>query len=120
MKDTVNGNANGLMTNVNYLCWLDVSNDNTHGVVNGTITNTFQEARFSLWIQKQGDSSRTLLFSSFLGNRDYSQDGVNNDNMSPFLNKVFMSVGSEAIQSADNGAFIGTNNSTASCWMTSI
>ena len=110
MTDTVNGNANGLMTNVNYLCWLDVSNDNTHGVVNGTITNTFQEARFSLWIQKQGDSSRTLLFSNFLGNRDYSQDGVNNDNMSPFLNKVFMSVGSEAIQSADNGAFIGTNN----------
>jgi hypothetical protein len=110
INDTVNGNANGLMTNVNYYCWLDVSNDNTHGVVNGTITNTFQEARYSLWIQAQGASSRTLLFSNFFGNRDYSQNGINNDNMTPYLNKVFASVGSEAIQNGDNGAFFGTNN----------
>jgi hypothetical protein len=109
LTDAVNGNPAGLMTNVNYYCWLDVSNDNTHGVVNGTITNTFQEPRFSMWIQKQGDSSRTLLFSNFLGNRDYSQNGINNDNMSPYLNKVFASVGTEAIQNGDNGAFFGTN-----------
>jgi hypothetical protein len=110
LTDTVNGNANGLMTNVNYYCWLDVSNDNTHAVVNGTITNTVQEARFALWIQAQGASSRTLLFSNFYGNRDYSQNGLNNDNMSPYLNKVFASVGTEAFQSGDNGAFFATNN----------
>jgi hypothetical protein len=110
LTDTANGNTNGLMTNVNYYCWLDVSNDNTHGVVNGTITNTFQEARFSFWIQAQGASSRTLLFSNFYGNRDYSQNGFNSDNMSPYLNKVFASIGTEAIQNGDNGAFIGTNN----------
>ena len=110
LTDAVNGNPNGLLTNVNYYCWLDVSNDNTHAVINGSVTNTVQEPVFSLWIQKQGDPGRTLLFSGFHGNRDYSQDGVNNDNMSPFLNKMFASVGSEAIQSGDNGAFIATNN----------
>jgi hypothetical protein len=110
LTDAVNGNPNGLLTNVNYYCWLDVSNDNTHAVINGSVTNTVQEPIFSLWIQKQGDPSRTLLFSGFHGNRDYSQDGINNDNMSPFLNKAFASVGSEAIQSGDNGAFIATNN----------
>jgi hypothetical protein len=111
LTDAVNGNPSGLMTNVNYYCWLDVSNDNTHAVTDGsTYTNTVQEARFALWIQAQGASSRTLLFSNFYGNRDYSQNGINNDNMSPYLNKVFASVGTEAIQNGDNGAFFGTNN----------
>ena len=105
-----NGNPNGLMTNVNYYCWLDVSNDNTHGVINGGVTNTVQEPVFSLWIQKQGDSSRTLLFSGFHGDRDYSQYGINSDFPNPNLNKVFMSVASEAFQSGDNGAFFETNN----------
>jgi hypothetical protein len=106
-----NGDPNGLMTNVNYYCWLDVSNDNTHAVINGSVTNTVQEPVFSLWIQKQGDSSRTLLFSGFHGNRDYSQNGVNNDNMTPFLNKVFASMGTESIQGGDaGGAFFATNN----------
>jgi hypothetical protein len=110
LTDTVNGNANGLMTNVNYYCWLDVSNDNTHGVVNGGVTNTVQEPLFSLWLQKQGDTTRTLLFSGFHGDRNYANDGQNSDNMSPYLNKVFMSVASEAFQNGDNGAFFATNN----------
>jgi len=106
-----NGSPNGLLTNVNYYCWLDVSNDNTHAVINGSVTNTVQEAVFSLWIQKQGDASRTLLFSGFHGNRDYSQNGINNDNMTPYLNKVFASMGTESIQAGDaGGAFFATNN----------
>lgn len=112
LTDAVNGSPNGLQTNVNYYCWLDVSNDNTHAVTDGsTYTNTVQEARFTLWIQKEGDTSRTLLFSNFYGNRDYSQNGINNDNMTPYLNKVFASMGAESIQAADiGGAFFATNN----------
>jgi hypothetical protein len=110
LTDAVNGNANGLQTNVNYYCWLDVSNDNTHAVINGGVTNTVQEPVFSLWIQKQGDPGRTLLFSGFHGDRDYSQYGINSDFPSPYLNKIFMSVASEAVQSGDNGAFFETNN----------
>ena len=111
IADTVNGNTNGLLTNVNYYCWLDVSNDNTHAVTDGsTYTNTAQEARFSLWIQQQGATSRTLLFSNFYGDRNYANNGLNSDNMTPYLNKVFASVGAEAIQNGDNGAFIATNN----------
>jgi len=111
IADTVNGNTNGLLTNVNYYCWLDVSNDNTHAVTDGsTYTNTAQEARFSLWIQQQGATSRTLLFSNFYGDRNYANDGQNSDNMTPYLNKVFMSVASEAFQNGDNGAFFATNN----------
>jgi hypothetical protein len=110
LTDAVNGNTNGLMTNANYYCWLDVSNDNTHGVINGGVTNTVQEPVFSLWIQKQGDATRTLLFSGFHGDRNYANDGVNSDNITPYLNKVFMSVSSEAFQNGDNGAFFATNN----------
>jgi hypothetical protein len=111
LTDAVNGNTNGLMTNVTYLCWLDVSNDNTHAVTDGsTYTNTVQEARFAFWIQAQGASSRTLLFSNFFGNRDYSQYGINSDFPTPYLNKVFASVCSESIANGDNGAFFATNN----------
>jgi hypothetical protein len=110
LTDAVNGTTNGLMTNVNYYCWLDVSNDNTHAVTDGsTFTNTVQEARFAFWIQAQGASSRTLLFSNFYGNRDYSQYGINSDFPTPYLNKVFMSVAAEAVQNGDAGAFFGTN-----------
>jgi len=111
LTDSVNGTTNGLMTNVNYYCWLDVSNDNTHAVTdNSTFTNTVQEARFQFWIQAQGASSRTLLFSNFYGNRDYSQNGINSDFMTPYLSKVFMSVAAEAVQNGGAGAFFGTNN----------
>jgi hypothetical protein len=112
LTDAVNGSPNGLMTNVNYYCWLDVSNDNTHGVVNGGVTNTLQEPMFSLWIQKQGDPTRTLLFSGFHGDRNYALDGQNSDNMTPFLNKVFMSISTEEIQGGVDldGAFFATNN----------
>src|SRR5208337_2293176 len=75
-----------------------------------TYTNTAQEPRFSFWIQAQGATSRTLLFSNFYGDRNYANNGLNSDNMTPYLNKVFMSVCSQAFQNGDNGAFFGTNN----------
>jgi hypothetical protein len=108
-----NGDPSGLLTNVTYYCWMDVSNDNTHAIaINGASTNNFttNEAIFSLWIQKQGDPSRTLLFSGFHGNRDYTTAGQNSDNPTPYLNKVFVSVASENILNSDNGAFLATNN----------
>lgn len=110
LTDAVNGNTNGLMTNVNYFCWLDVSNFNTMGVLNNGVTNTVNEPVFSLWIQAQGATNRTLLFSGFHGDRDYSQYGVNSDYPTPYLDKVFASVGTEAFQSGQNGAFFATNN----------
>jgi hypothetical protein len=110
ISDTVNGNANGLQTNVNYLCWLDVSNDNTMAVVSGGVTNTTGEPVFSLWLQAQGASTRTLLFSNFYGDRNYANNGQNNDNMIPYLNKVFASVSTESIVNGDDGAFFATNN----------
>ena len=102
--------ASGLDTNANYMVWLDVSNDLTHAVINGGVTNTLNESVFSMWLQKQGDPSRTLLFSGFHGNRDYSQYGVNNDFPTPYLDKVFTSIGTENFANGDLGAFFETNN----------
>jgi hypothetical protein len=102
--------TNGLQTNVNYMVWMDVSNEDTSEVISDGTTNTINEPVFSLWLQKQGDPSRTLLFSGFHGDRDYSQSGINNDFPTPYLNKVFVSIASEAIQSGDLGAFFETNN----------
>jgi hypothetical protein len=106
----VTGNTNGLQTNVTYYCWLDISNNNTMQNISGGVTNTINEPLYSLWIQKEGDPSRTLLFSGFHGDRDYSTAGQNSDNPTPYLNKVWVSVASENLLNADNGAFFATNN----------
>jgi hypothetical protein len=98
---------NGLQTNVNYYVWMDFQNNNTMAVTNpGVSTNTVNEALYSIWLQKQGDATRTLLFSNFHGNRDY----VNSfDSPTPYLNKVFVSVGSELFTNSTPGAYITTN-----------
>lgn len=103
-------NTNGLSQNANYMVWLDISNDNTHAIVNGTVTNTANEPVFSMWLQKQGDVSRTLLFSGFHGNRDYSTYGQNSDFPTPYLSKLFTSMASENFGNGDYGAFFETNN----------
>ena len=100
-----NGNPNGLQTNVTYYCWLDISNNNTMGQISGGVTNTINEPLYSLWIQKQGDPSRTQLFSNFGGDRNYADASA-----TPYLNKVFVSVATENILASDNGAFFETNN----------
>jgi hypothetical protein len=100
----------GLMTNVNYMVWLDISNNYTAENISGGVTNTINMPLYSMWLQKPGDTSRTLLFSNFHGDRDYSQYGVNSDFPTPYLNKVFVSMASEAFQNGDAGAFIETNN----------
>ena len=108
-----NGNPNGLETNVTYYCWLDISNNDTmQNIVPGNppTTNTINEPLYSLWIQKEGDPSRTQLFSNFHGDRDYSTAGQNNDNPTPYLNKVYLSVATENLLNGDNGAFFATNN----------
>ena len=103
-------NANGLQTNVTYYCWMDVSNDNTHiAIISGT-SNTVQEPVYAVWLQKQGDPTRTLLFSGFHGDRDYVGANPAVDTPTPYLDKVFMGVANEDITTAANGAFFETNN----------
>ena len=104
------GNPNGLQMNVNYMVWLDISNANTMQNIVGGITNTINEPVYSMWLQKQGDSSRTLLFSGSHGDRDYSTAGQNSDFPTPYLNKVFVSIATENIANFDNGSFFATNN----------
>jgi hypothetical protein len=104
------GSPSGLATNVTYYCWLDISNDNTMQNISGGVTNTINEPLYSLWIQKQGDPSRTLLFSGYHGDRNYATAGQNSDNPTPFLNKVFVSVATENVANNDSGSFFATNN----------
>lgn len=107
------GNASGLQTDVTYYCWMNISNEDTHAIeINGATTNNFttNEAVYSLYIQKEGDPTRTLLFSGFHGDRDYTTAGQNSDFPTPYLNKVWVSVASENILNSDNGAFFATNN----------
>jgi hypothetical protein len=108
--DGVNGSASGLLTNVTYYCWLDVSNNNTMQSINGTVTNTINEPLYALWIQKQGDPSRTQLFANYGGDRSWANAGQNSDNPSPNLNKVFVSVATENLLNNDQGAFFATND----------
>jgi hypothetical protein len=102
--------ANGLMTNVNYMVWLDISNNYTAENISGGVTNTINMPLYSLWLQKPGDTSRTLLFSGYHGDRDFSQYGINSDFPNNNLNKVFVSMAAEAFQTGDLGAFFETNN----------
>jgi hypothetical protein len=105
-----NGSASGLLTNVTYYCWLDVSNDNTQQLISGGTTNTQNEPVYGLWIQKQGDPARTQLFSNFHGDRNYATAGQNSDNPRPYLDKVYVSVATENILNSDQGSFFATNN----------
>jgi hypothetical protein len=113
VADTTNGSASGLMTNVTYYCWLDVSNNNTmQNIIPGSppVTNTINEPVYSLWIQKQGDPGRTQLFSNYGGDRSWANAGQNNDFPSANLNKVYVSVATENINASDNGTFFATTN----------
>jgi hypothetical protein len=110
IADSTNGNPNGLQTNVNYMAWLDISNNNTQPVVSGTNYYTTNEPVFGFWLQAQGQAAPVQLFSGFGGDRDYSTAGQNNDYPTPYLNKIFASVGTEAFQSGQFGAFFETNN----------
>ncbi|HWD18171.1 MAG TPA: hypothetical protein VHB20_02740 [Verrucomicrobiae bacterium] len=98
----------GLQTNVNYYVWMDISNDNTHLVVNSDGTsNTVNMAVYSVWMQKQG-GVRTNLFSGYHADRDYATFNVQ-DIPTPFLDKVFVDIGDEDITTGTAGAYIGTN-----------
>lgn len=103
----------GLETNVNYLVWMDIQNNNTHMEVIGGVSNTVDEAVYSVWLQKQGDPDRTLLFSGFHGNRDYVGFDPVVDSPEPYLNKVFCSIADEDISGATGispaGAYFATN-----------
>jgi hypothetical protein len=97
-------NASGLQTNVNYMVWMDVSNADTMA---GPNTNTINEPTFTVWLEAQGSSTRTLLFSNYYGTRSYVGN-AGNDNPTPYLNKLWFGVANETLNSG--GAFIETNN----------
>jgi len=95
---------------VNYFVWMDIWNRNTHAVTNpGVSTNTVNEAIYSVWLQKQGDAARTLLFSGFHGNRDYVNYSPVSDFPTPYLSEVFVTIGSESFVSGQAGAYFATN-----------
>lgn len=100
---------NGLDTNVVYYVWMDIQNRDTHAEVIAGVTNTVDEPLYSVWLQKQGDPTRTLLFSGFHGNRDYVGYNPAIDSPTPYLNKVFVSIGDESIANGEAGAYITTN-----------
>ena len=105
-------NPEGLQTNVNYLVWMDIWNRNTQAgedPLNPGTTNTLQQAQYSVWLQKQGEPSRTLLITNFHGNRNHVGFNPVNDDPTPVLDKVFFNLGSESLVTAAAGAYITTN-----------
>jgi hypothetical protein len=105
IADTTNGSTSGLQMNVNYMAWLDVSNISaeegyTHVVTNGAV--------YGLWLQAQGQAAPVQLFSGYSGDRLWIHQS--NDNPEAFLNKIFVSVGTESFTNGDYGAFFETNN----------
>jgi hypothetical protein len=107
---TASVDPNGLMTNVNYLVWMDVWNRNTHAEPDGLGgTNTVEQAQYSVWLQRQGEPTRTLLFTNFHGNRNYVAFNPVNDDPTPFLDKVFFNIGSESFVNGAPGSYITTN-----------
>jgi hypothetical protein len=111
LADATNGSASGLQLNVNYMAWLDVSNDNTHLVINpGVTTNTANEPVFGLWLQAQGQAAPVQLFSGYGGDRDWNTGGCWQCVPSTYLDRIFLSVGTENFTNGDYGAFFETNN----------
>ncbi len=112
---TTSIDTNGLATNVNYMVWMDVIDRNTHSVTNpGVSTNTVSEALYSVWLWKQGDPTRTLLFTNFHGNRNYVGFNPVNDNPTPSLDRIFFNIGSENATAStangdERGAYFATN-----------
>jgi len=103
-------NSNGLQTNVNYCVWMDVQNNNTQAHDNGNGTsNTINEPIYSVWLQKQGEAKRALLFSGFHGNRDYVGFNPGIDEPAPYLDKMFVNIGDEDVTAAEPGAYFATN-----------
>ena len=101
-------NAAGLQTNVNYMLWMDIENHNT-----GYDTNTSSTTNmplYSVYLQKQGDPTRTLLFSGFHGNRNYAPPtDLGPNQATPYLDKFFANMGTESILTSVPGAYFETN-----------
>jgi len=112
IADTTNGSASGLQMNVNYMAWLDVSNNNTYAVYNynNGVGYTTNEPVYGLWLQAQGQAEPVQLFSGYGGDRDFDSYGCNFCGAVPYLNKIFVSVGNESFTNGDYGAFFETNN----------
>ena len=102
-------NAAGLETNVNYMLWMDIQNRNTGYDTNTSMTTNMP--LYSVYLQKQGDATRTLLFSGFRGNRDFapSTDPFGPNQATPFLNKFFANMGPQSFLNGVPGAYFETN-----------
>jgi hypothetical protein len=104
------GNPAGLETNVNYLVWMNVENYNTQAHDNGDgTTNTINMPVYSVYLQKQGDPNRTLLFSGFHGDRDFVGLVSGANVATPYLDKVFCDIGTESVAASTAGAYFETN-----------
>lgn len=99
----------GLQTNVNYYVWIDIENYNTYSNYNAETGQwyTTNQAVFSVWLMKQGDTTRTQLVSRFRSNRNYVDYNPVNDFPVPYLDRVFVSIGDQSTGSA--GSYFTTN-----------
>lgn len=98
----------GLETNVNYMLWMDIVN-NKAGYDPGT-SSTTNMPLYSVYLQKQGEATRTLLFSGFHGNRNFNAPTNLGPNQatSP-LDKFFVNMGTGSILTNGPGAYFETN-----------
>jgi hypothetical protein len=87
---------------------MDVENRNTGYDTN--TANTTNMPLYSVYLQKQGDPARTLLFSGFHGNRNFAPPGaLGPSQATPFLDKFFANMGTESILANAAGAYFETN-----------
>jgi hypothetical protein len=113
--DYYGATGNFLQTNVTYMVWMDVSNNNTQGVGYGTgTTNTINEPTYGVWLQAQASgvamTPAVQLFSGYGGDRSYVNYGLNSDFPTNILNKIYASVGTEDFLQAAWAPFFETNN----------
>ena len=101
-------NVGGLQMNANYMLWMNVQNKNTGYDTNSSSTTNMP--LYSVYLQKQGDAARTLLFSGFRANRSFAPPQILGPNpATPFLDKFFANMGTESIVAGVAGAYFETN-----------
>jgi hypothetical protein len=101
-------NAAGLDTNVNYMLWMDIENHTTGYDPNTSSTTNMP--LYSVYLQKQGDLARTLLFAGYHGNRNFgAPTNLGPNQATSSLDKFFANMGTESILSSVPGAYFETN-----------
>jgi hypothetical protein len=90
------------------MLWMDIENRST-GYDPGT-SSTTNMPLYSVYLQKPGDLTRTLLFSGFHGNRNFgAPTNLGPNQATSPLDKFFVNMGTESILTSTPGAYFETN-----------